>query len=190
MALRHKGLIVGIKTAHYEGPEWAPVERAVEAGTIADVPVMVDFGADRPERPLAELRRRRSCARATSTPTCTRACAGELDAGGPRRTPAWSRAASAASSSTSATAAAASRGAWRCPRCKEGFWPDAISTDLHIGSMNAGMKDQLNVMSKFLALGLSLEDVIAQLDLEPRPRDRSARTSGTSRWAPRRTWRC
>ena len=33
MALRHKGLIVGIKTAHYSGPEWAPVERAVEAGT-------------------------------------------------------------------------------------------------------------------------------------------------------------
>ena len=45
---------------------------------------------------------------------------------------------------------------------KEGFLPDAISTDLHIGSMNAGMKDQLNVMSKFLALGLSLEDVIAK----------------------------
>ena len=33
MALRHKGLIVGIKTAHYAGPEWTPVERAVEAGT-------------------------------------------------------------------------------------------------------------------------------------------------------------
>ena len=46
MALQHKGLIVGIKTAHYEGPEWAPVERAVEAGTIADVPVLVDFGAE------------------------------------------------------------------------------------------------------------------------------------------------
>src|SRR5512136_902867 len=55
MALRHKGLIVGIKTAHYEGPEWAPVERAVEAGTIADVPVLVDFGANKAERPLAEL---------------------------------------------------------------------------------------------------------------------------------------
>ena len=28
-----RALIVGIKTAHYAGPEWAPVERAVEAGT-------------------------------------------------------------------------------------------------------------------------------------------------------------
>ena len=55
MALRHKGLIVGIKTAHYTGPEWAPVERSVEAGTIAGVPVMVDFGSNRPERPISEL---------------------------------------------------------------------------------------------------------------------------------------
>jgi len=53
------------------------------------------------------------------------------------------------------------------PAIKEGFRPDAISTDLHIGSMNAGMKDQLNVMSKFLALGLSLEDVIARSTLNP-----------------------
>src|SRR2546426_3090014 len=55
MALRYPGLIVGIKTAHYAGPEWAPVERAVEAGTLANIPVMVDFGANRPERPMAEL---------------------------------------------------------------------------------------------------------------------------------------
>ena len=53
------------------------------------------------------------------------------------------------------------------PLVKEGFLPDAISTDLHIGSMNAGMKDQLNVMSKFLALGLSLEDVIARSTWNP-----------------------
>src|SRR5947208_12076695 len=55
MALRHKGLIVGIKTAHYAGPEWAPVERAVEAGTLANIPVMVDFGTNHAERPVSEL---------------------------------------------------------------------------------------------------------------------------------------
>ncbi|HEX7139690.1 MAG TPA: hypothetical protein VF219_17695 [Vicinamibacterales bacterium] len=55
MALRHKDVIVGIKTAHYAGPEWTPVERAVEAGTRANIPVMVDFGTNRPERPMAEL---------------------------------------------------------------------------------------------------------------------------------------
>lgn len=46
------------------------------------------------------------------------------------------------------------------PAIEEGFFPDTISTDLHIESMNAAMKDQLNVMSKFLALKMSLYDVI------------------------------
>src|SRR5262245_24601110 len=55
MALRHKDLIIGVKTAHYAGPEWTPVERAVEAGTIANIPVMVDFGINHAERPLSEL---------------------------------------------------------------------------------------------------------------------------------------
>ena len=48
-------MIVGIKTAHYSGPEWTPVERAVEAGTIANIPVMVDFGINHAERPIEEL---------------------------------------------------------------------------------------------------------------------------------------
>jgi dihydroorotase len=50
---------------------------------------------------------------------------------------------------------------------KEGFYPDSISTDLHIGSMNAGMKDMLNVMDKFLAMGLSLDEVILRSTWNP-----------------------
>ena len=44
---------------------------------------------------------------------------------------------------------------------KQGFPPDSISTDLHVDSMNAGMKDMLNVISKFLMLGMSIDQVIA-----------------------------
>ena len=50
-----RALIVGIKTAHYMGQDFTPVERAVEAGTIAGIPVMVDFGRAYPEKSLAEL---------------------------------------------------------------------------------------------------------------------------------------
>jgi len=50
---------------------------------------------------------------------------------------------------------------------KEGFQPDSISTDLHIGSMNAGMKDMLNVMDKFLAMGMPLDEVIARSTWNP-----------------------
>src|SRR5260370_1182521 len=58
---------------------------------------------------------------------------------------------------------------WRIavPAIKEGFLPDSISTDLHISSMNTGMKDMLNVMDKFLAMGLSLDDVIAKSTWNP-----------------------
>ena len=55
MCLRHKGLIVGIKTAHYMGPEWTPVEHAIAVGEKAGIPIMVDFGATRPERPTSIL---------------------------------------------------------------------------------------------------------------------------------------
>jgi dihydroorotase len=58
---------------------------------------------------------------------------------------------------------------WRVavPLVKAGFLPDSISTDLHTASMNAGMKDMLNVMSKFLALGVPLADVIARSTWNP-----------------------
>jgi len=36
-----------------------------------------------------------------------------------------------------------------------------------VGSMNTGMKDMLNVMDKFLALGLSMDDVIAKSTWAP-----------------------
>ncbi|HMF92814.1 MAG TPA: amidohydrolase/deacetylase family metallohydrolase [Vicinamibacterales bacterium] len=158
MALRHRGLIVGIKTAHYAGPEWAPVERAVEAGTQANIPVMVDFGANRPERPMAELVTKKL----RSGDIYTHMYSGlrnELDDSG---------------HVNPGMPAGRTRGvifdvghgggsfAWRIavPAIKEGFRPDSISTDLHIGSMNSGMKDMLNVMDKFLAMGLSLDDVV------------------------------
>jgi len=46
------------------------------------------------------------------------------------------------------------------PAIKDGFYPNSISTDLHIGSMNNAMKDQLSVMSKMLAIGMDFKNVI------------------------------
>jgi dihydroorotase len=53
------------------------------------------------------------------------------------------------------------------PAVKQGFIPDSISTDLHVDSMNAGMKDMTNVMSKFLNLGMSVDDVILRSTWNP-----------------------
>jgi len=158
MARRYRGLIVGIKTAHYAGPEWTPVERAVEAGTMAEVPVMVDFGEKRAERPLADLVTRKLRPGDIYTHVFS-GLRGEQDPSGHVNPAMWE---------------ARKRGvifdvghgggsfAWRIavPAIKEGFLPDSISTDLHVGSMNAGMKDMLNVLDKFLAMGLPLDAVI------------------------------
>jgi dihydroorotase len=158
MATRHRRIIVGVKTAHYQGPEFAPVERSIEAGTTANIPVMVDFGRDFPQRRLEELLTNKlrpgdiythvySGLRRELTPD------GHANPGlvmGRRRGVLFDVGHGGGSF------------AWRVatPIVKEGFLPDTISTDLHTGSMNAGMHDMLNVMSKFLALGLSVDDVI------------------------------
>jgi dihydroorotase len=165
MALQHKGLIIGIKTAHFAGPEWTPVEQAVEAGTIANIPVMVDFGANRKERPMSELVTKKL----RPGDIYTHAYSGlrdEQDETG---------------HVNPAMIEARKRGvifdvghgggsfAWRIaiPAIKQGFLPDSISTDLHTGSMNSGMKDIDNVMSKFLAMGLSVRDVVAESTWNP-----------------------
>jgi dihydroorotase len=160
MAQRHKGLIVGIKTAHYSGPEFAPVERAVEAGKLADIPVMVDFGRSYHDRSLLDLMSQKLRPGDIYTHVYS-GLRGELDSTG---------------RANLALLVGRRRGvlldvghgggsfAWRVavPIVREGILPDTISTDLHVGSMNGPMKDMLNVMSKFLALGLSLEEVIAR----------------------------
>ena len=165
MALRHKGLIVGFKTAHYTGPEWTPVEHAVEAGTIAKIPVMVDFGSDRPERPIAELLTKKLRPGDIYT-HCYSGLRHELDESGNLNPGMWE---------------GRKRGvifdvghgggsfAWRVavPALKQGFLPDSISTDLHVSSMNAGMKDMLNVMDKFLAMGVSVDEVIRRSTWNP-----------------------
>jgi len=49
----------------------------------------------------------------------------------------------------------------------EGIVPDAISTDLHTLSINGPVFDLPTTMSKFMALGLSLEDVVIKSTATP-----------------------
>jgi dihydroorotase len=164
-ALKHKGLVVGIKTAHYEGADWLPVERAVEAGTLAGVPVMVDFGENRPERPISELLGRKLRPGDVYT-HCFSGLRGELTEGG-RVNPGMLEGRKRGVLFDVGHGGGSFSWGVAVPALKEGFLPDTISTDLHIGSMNTGMKDLTNVMSKFLALGLSLEDVVARTTWNP-----------------------
>ncbi|MGO4214162.1 amidohydrolase family protein, partial [Terriglobus sp. YAF25] len=166
MAQKYPGLVVGIKSAHFEGPEWKPYEQAVIAGNIAKIPVMIDYGANRKERPLYDLLSKVLRPGDIYTHMYS-GLRGEQDA------------------TTGKTSEALKIGRKRgiyfdvghgggsfnwtvaVPLVKEGFIPDSISTDIHITSMNAGMKDQLNVASKMMTLGLSLQEVVKEMTSNP-----------------------
>ena len=165
MALKHKGLIVGVKSAHFSGPEWKPYEQAVAAGKAANIPVMIDYGSNRKERPLYDLLTKVLRPGDIYTHMYSGLRGEQDDTGGPSKAMREGR----------------QRGVifdvghgggsflWRVaiPLMKAGFIPDSISTDLHIGSMNAGMKDMLNVMDKFLAMGMPLDSVILRSTWNP-----------------------
>src|SRR6266498_4238159 len=164
VAIANKENIVGIKLAHYEGPEWTPVDRAVEAGRLANMPVMIDFGGNNPPLSIEELYMKHLRPGDIYTHTYT------LLEGNIRET--------VVDTSTNKVKSfiwdAKKRGiifdvgyggasfnfTQAIPALKQGFYPNTISTDLHTGSMNASMKNQLDLMSKFLLMGMALSDVI------------------------------
>ena len=160
MAKKHKDVVVGVKTAHYQGPEWVSVERAVEAGTLADIPVMVDFGYFLPDRPYYELVTEKLRPGDISTHmfrapvpyvnkegtlfqylTRARQRGVKFDVGHGGGSFVFRNAA---------------------PSVRQGFYPDSISTDLHTGSMNGAMMDMVTTMSKLLVLGVPLKEVIRE----------------------------
>lgn len=53
------------------------------------------------------------------------------------------------------------------PSIEQGFYPDSISTDLHVLSMNEGMIDMTTLMSKFLVMGMPLGEVVRASTINP-----------------------
>jgi dihydroorotase len=167
MALRHKGVIVGIKSAHYNAEDWTPYERAAEVGRTADIPVMVDFGGNvRAGRSLMELFTKHFRAGDIYTHMYG-GRRGEQDetTGGPsaamlegRRRGIYFDVGHGGASFRYATA---------IPLTRAGFLPDSISTDLHTSSMNSSMKSMINLMGKMMAMGVPFDDVIRMSTWNP-----------------------
>src|SRR5437588_12261542 len=159
------GVLIGVKTAHFSGPEWIPVERAVKAGTAANVPVMVDFGTFRPERSYQELVLKKLRPGDISTHMYLDAVPMLDDS--QKLLPYLPEARKRGVIFDVGHGGGSFLFRQAVPALQQGWIPDSISTDLHITSMNAGMKDMLNVMSKFLNLGMSLDDVVARSTRNP-----------------------
>lgn len=165
--------VVGIKTAHYwvgipfdkEHPAWASVDSAVLAGELCGKPVMVDFQPNLPERTYEELvleKLRRGDIHthiyAQQFPI--------LDSQGKvndflfeaRRRGVIFDLGHGAGSFWFRNAV---------PSYEQGFYPDTISTDLYADNMNGPVFNLLHIMSKYLAIGMPLEEILYRTTKRP-----------------------
>ncbi|MCX6331429.1 MAG: amidohydrolase/deacetylase family metallohydrolase [Bacteroidetes bacterium] len=164
VAKQNKKDIVGFKVAHYENAEWVPVDNAVTAGKLADIPVIVDFGGDDTHAPLSiqDLFFKHLRPGDIYTHTFT-----ELQRRDPivdfssRQLKPFIKDAQARGIVFDVGFGGASFAFDQAlPAIKAGFYPNTISTDLHTGSMNNAMKDMLNVMSIFMTMGMDVPSII------------------------------
>jgi len=166
--LRNKDVIVGIKTAHFARPGWDAIDRAVEAGRRAGVPVMVDdkiftnSGRTTSDELLKHLRPGdihthmyndrqielidRFTGKVQPWMIEARKRGVLFDVGHGGGSFLWPVAAKAVA---------------------QGFVPDTISTDLHQGSRNIQQSNMPNVMSKMMLLGMSFPDVLVRSTVNP-----------------------
>jgi dihydroorotase len=171
-------LIVGIKTAHYwtkdpwdhEHTPWASVENAVTAGELCQKPVMVDFWPRPPERSYPDLILKKLRPGDIHTHVFA------------QQFPILNESGHHPSARTNDFMfAARERGVlfdlghgagsfWfrnAVPAFRDGFPPDTLSTDLHTGSINGPAISMQVTMSKFLSMGMPLEEVVLRSTAEP-----------------------
>jgi dihydroorotase len=165
---QNRDVIVGIKTAHFGGYGWTAIDRAVGAGRLADVPVMVDdhiftnSGRNSRDKLLDHLRPGdmhthtfndrqveiidRFTGKVQPYVWEARRRGVLFDMGHGAGSFLWPAA-------TRATA--------------QGFYPDTISTDLHAESIMMQQSDMPNCITKMLSLGMSLQDAILRSTVNP-----------------------
>jgi dihydroorotase len=175
MAKKYPEYIVGIKLAHFSGQgnaghTWIPADRALEAGKLANIPIMVDFGSANPYLSLDTLFN----IKFRAGDIYTHAFGGDPEVGISTQAGRESIVDIRTNKVKPFVIAAQKRGiifdvgfggssflfSQGKPAIQSGFYPNSISTDLHTGSMNNAMKNMPNIMSIFMALGMDLQSVI------------------------------
>lgn len=157
-AKKYPDVIVGVKIGHFEGSDWAPFDRALEAGRLADKPLFVECHL--PQFSLEDqLKKMRPGDIITHSFEKIDERLPIVDDQGNLRP----YVVDAKKRGVLFDLGHGGAGFWfavAVPAMKQGLPPNTFGTDLHRFSMNAGMKDMLNVMSKFIALGMKFNDVI------------------------------
>lgn len=150
--------IVGVKIGHFEGADWAPFDRALEASKLAGKPMFVECHL--PQFSLEDqLKKMRPGDIITHSFEKVTERDPVIDDQGKIRPFVLD----AKNRGVLFDLGHGGAGFWfsvAVPAMKQGLPPNTFGTDLHRFSINAGMKDMLNVMSKYLAMGMPFNDVI------------------------------
>ena len=173
VAKKYPNDIVGFKIAHFSGRTWEPIDRLMEAGRLANLPVMVDFGSSDPYLPLDTLFN----VKFRSGDIYTHAFGGNgtnnpngresiVDMNGKVK-PFVYKARDRGIVFDIGFGGASYLYNQGVPAVKAGFFPTTISSDLHTGSMNGPMKSMENLIGLFVATGMPLKDVIAASTWHP-----------------------
>ena len=165
MLKRYPETIVGIKIGHYEGSDWTPFDLALAAAEKGDVPLFVECHL--PQYALEDqLKRMRAGDIITHAFEKVSERMPVVDEEGRLRP----FVAEARRRGVLFDLGHGGAGFWfsqAIPALNQGLAPDSFGTDLHRFSVNAGMKDMLNVMSKYLAMGMEIEDVVLRATWSP-----------------------
>jgi dihydroorotase len=158
MIKKYPDIIAGVKIGHYNGTDWAPFDKAVEAAGKAGKPLFVECHLPQYtlQDQLAKMRPGDMITHTFENISERMPIIGDDGKLRPFVIEAKKR-------GVLFDLGHGGAGFWfdqAVPAIKQGFYPNSFGTDLHRFSMNSGMKDMANVMSKFMALGLSLEQVI------------------------------
>jgi len=167
---KYPDIIVGVKTAHYWAEEpwdaehtpWAAVDKAEECGRAVNLPVMFDFWP-RPDRSYAELILKKMRPGDIHTHVFAQQFPILLPDGKINPILAQARARGVIFDVGHGAGSFWFRNA--VPAVRQGFIPDSMSTDLHSG--NFTVLSMTNVMSKFLAMGVPLQDIVRRSTVNP-----------------------
>jgi len=165
IAHRYSDIIVGIKIGHYEGNDWSPFDKALNAAGKINKPVFVECHL--PQYRLSDqLLKMRSGDIITHSYEQIAERMPVVDSNGFVRPFVLE----AQKKGILFDVGHGGAGFWfsqAIPAFQQGLAPNSFGSDLHRFSMNAGMKNMLNIMSKYMAIGMSLEEVVLRASWNP-----------------------
>jgi dihydroorotase len=175
-AKKYPGIIIGFKTGHYGGTfddkrtPWASVDSSLEAGRLAGLPIMADFTPQPPQGKFPERSYREFLLQKLRPGDIVTHCLAIrypfLTADG-KLNPDVLKAKERGVKFDLGHAGASFMLRLVVPALKQGFIPDTISADLFANTPYTTGINLANVMSKFLCLGVPLEDVIRRTTVNP-----------------------